>query len=678
MVSRRKKSEEEKLSPAASVENLSGQMMDGEIGSEDQESEGEMPPPTGAPLALERETYLVKPIPSAVELKLKIAAEEKRIEALEETLSSTRLKTANRAGLLERIQSTRAGAVEWLSEVQDSFIWRAKARLAQERSKAKALLDSMAQDVATAKLPEPGELSKMQRQFTKNFLVSTVGPVIIMLIVTVIPWVVTIPPIRELAFLYEPETAGPFIVLLILGLLFVSAFIVYLFNRDKFPTAKFLIWVVALAVFGFLIFQLNFLAPWVREVLAPFLSEAFWAFLTFSLLLFAAGVLVSLIIYYSGWSKFRREVDLQSVKLQNIGSGYAATQVEMRRLELIHLQADSWFELIASAVHRPWKVDPRWLQEASTAYELEGMPSALRIAKAVESGDSKTSALERKIAETLLVRGWRNDAFEEMVLGVGKAIGLAKNTFSVDTLDNDLPHLPNNHRAIVRSFLDRTASNERLNHLDFDAPRMDPTMPGGFLSTDRYLREIALDRVRTLLRDAQSNTISAERPDVEAVSTRKGNSFEFDETGFDEISHKKSWDEFLSESLGTVDDAQPPLSPMVFTTAGKAKRVHERLSSFLLVPPRIQSTIPKVRTQTISLVAAGDSKPRRVEILARVDLSESVDAEHLTLFTKPSKAETSFDDERSGQTVTACPTCGFQSCAATKDPAAKCSEGRRL
>lgn len=636
--------------------------------------------PAGEPIP---ESQLVEKLPRSSEplsipaLKRKLESEESRISRIEKQLERIRLQNRERENGLIRGSKSKDLAAEWLSSVEGSFIWKMNGELYREREQAKSLIKQMEQDVNSVSLPEQGELPRLQLQFNKNFLLAWLAPIVIMFVVTIVPWAFTVQQIEELAFMYSPETAAPVILVVVLSLLAISAWLVHIANREKFPLAKFTLWVLAIAGLGFLIYQLNFLEPWLRDVVAPWLAASFFGFLLISLLLLLVGVFSALLIYYSGWSQFRRRVQLEVNKLQNVVNGYIATKQELRRLEALHQQAESWLSLLASALHRPWKVDPKWLEEPSLTYNMKNTPAALRIARAVETGDSKTSSLERAIGEKLLVRGWRSQAFEAMIERVGQAIGMTSSNFNVDSLDNDLPHLPNNHRKIVGSFLQQTAKNEQAGTLDFEQPKLDASFPGGVKPTDKYLREIGLQRIRELLRDAQMNAIRIERPDVEPIGKNPDLDFEFDETGFDELTTRRSWDEFLAESLGTVDEAQPPLSPMVFTTQGKSQRLHEKLNSFLLAPSRIKATIPSVKAKSVQVVASGDSKPRRVEVIARLDVSEAVAPEALTLFAGDDQ-DAILAEQKNAPTVDLCQECGLLYCAASKDASASCSEGGRL
>ena len=640
----------------------------------------ELGAPEGEPVdgseILEEQANDPKPV-SLAALNREFTAQERKVARLEKQLEKIRLQNQERERLLVRATDSREQATVWLSQVQDSFIWKLNGRLFQEREQAKALIAQMENDVNSVALPEQGELPRLQLQFNRNFLLSFVLPFILMFVALVVPWAFTIQPIEELAFMYDPETAAPFIVGVVLTLLTISALLVYLANRDKFPILTFSLWVVGIAALGFLVYQLNFLEPWLRNTVAPWLANSFIGLLLFATLMLLLGVFAALLVYYSGWSQFRRKVQLEVNKLQNVVRGYVATQQEFKRLESLHQQAESWLNLLASAIHRPWKVDPKWLEEPTSGYEMKDTPAALRIARAIDAGDSKTSSLERTVGEKLLVRGWRNDAFEDLVRGVGNSIGLAAENFNADTLDSDLPHLPNNHRAIVQSFLNQTAKNEIKDALDFTPPKIDADAPGGVKPTDKYLREIALHRIRALLRDAQMNAIRVERPDVKPIGRKDHLVFQFDETGFDEVLTSRSWDEFLSDSLGTVDEAQPPLSPMVFTTQGKSQRLHEKLSSFLLAPARIKATIPNVRAKSVTLVASGDSKPRRVEIIARIDVSEGVTPDSLTLFAGQDQSEL-LVEQMKAETVKVCQECGLLYCRASKNPDSDCSEVGKL
>ncbi len=638
-------------------------------------------PPASEPIneqeLLEYQAFEEPPLSSSV-LSERLDQRRAEVEELTTCLDLIEQAMELRAESVQRIEKSKTQAMEWLARVQSSFVWKLKASLGAERAIANQQLRQMEQDVANVQLPEKGVLPKLQAQFVSNFLKSWIAPLAIMFVVYIIPWSFTVPRIPELSALYDPATAGPLLAGIVLFLLGLSALIVYLFNRDRFPTTKFLVWVALIAIIGVLIYQLNFLEPWLRNELAPWLARNFWGFFIFSLLLLLVSILSALILYYSKWSQFRREVDLQLTRMQNVVRGYVAVKQELKRLESLHQQAEDWLALLASAVHRPWKVDPRWLDEPNASYDLAHTPSALRIARAVDSGDSKTSALERTIGEKLLVRGWRKAAFEDMVGKIGAALGANPANFNVETLDGDLPHLPNNHRKIVSAFLQQTANNEAIGRVDFSNPLADPDAPGGVRATDKYMREIALDRIRALLRDAQMNAIRVQRPDVEPLGGNENLRFDFDETGFDEIHTRRSWDEFLSESLGTVDEAQPPLSPMIFTTRGKSQRLHEQVQSYLIAPTRIESTIPSVKTSKVKVIPSGVSKPRRVEVIARVDVSSPVTLDALTLFNREDQKLNAVANTAPVSSTKTCSRCGYIDCAASSDPNAKCSESGRL
>jgi hypothetical protein len=85
-----------------------------------------------------------------------------------------------------------------------------------------------------------------------------------------------------------------------------------------------------------------------------------------------------------------------------------------------------------------------------------------------------------------------------------------------------------------------------------------------------------------------------------------------------------------------------------------------------------------VKTSKVKVVPSGVSKPRRVEVIARVDVSSPVTLDTLTLFSREDEKLAMEAKSAAANSTKTCSRCGYIDCAASSDPTAKCSESGRL
>jgi hypothetical protein len=198
-------------------------------------------------------------------------------------------------------------------------------------------------------------------------------------------------------------------------------------------------------------------------------------------------------------------------------------------------------------------------------------------------------------------------------------MGLPQGKFVVDLLDQDLPHQTNNSRALLKRFLAHSAKTSYSGKVDLGSNSA-PPKTGRPEPTDRYLVEVARKRLLNLIEKTQSVAISAARPRVQQIVEDPLVSLRADSAGVDEFDPTESWDEFLTDSLGADSVDESPLGVLSFTEEGRMKNWPSKVQSYVLVPRRLEKSLPNISSERITIVPLGDDRPRSLEIIARIDV----------------------------------------------------------
>jgi hypothetical protein len=361
-----------------------------------------------------------------------------------------------------------------------------------------------------------------------------------------------------------------------------------------------------------------------NEKVVPWFKTHYWEIISGIGTSWLLVVLGALVAYYSGWTVFRRDVQKQLHDLKAVIDGYVKTQQEVGRLGILYKQTTDWLEILANALYRPWKTNPDWGTSREFSKHFETFPHSLRVAVASESSGTEMASLENAIASRLLVQGWRNRAFEDLVSEVGTAMGMANGAFGVENLDHDLPHQTNNSRALLKKYLQHSAQAS--------ASANATAVDSGPAPSDDYLVSVARARLLDLIDKTQSQLLSQTRPRVEQIIDDPLSDLRGDTSGVNDHDSSQNWDEFLIQSLGGDSIEQVPLGALTFTTAGRTSRAGQDPKSHILVPNRLGEALPHIASpEKVEVNLVGDDKPRAVEIMARIDVSGPVEFLDLAL-----------------------------------------------
>jgi hypothetical protein len=553
----------------------------------------------------------------------------KRKELRELTINSENAENEMNSALV--LSEEYAVALQDLVNEQDrinrSYLGQVKQRMHTEIDTAKADLATHKANIENLEILEEGTLLALRKQFHKSFATVSKHTLFWLVFVTLLTNIKSLPNLTFFKNIYDHNTSGPIIVavaVLIIGITSLVRRYLKLAKLSRGAYFKFLIWVVAIAAF---LYFLPAISPWIEAFISPVLRYHYAEIVSALVSIWLISLFIILARYYSSWSEFRRNVELQVHQLRGVIEGYVKTQQEIVRLNILHRQVMDWMEMIANAVYRPWQVNPDWGSKKEYSSHFETFPFALRVAQAQEGSNVNMAALENDIAKGLLVPGWREDAFEDLIENIALSMGLDPNKFNSELLDRDLPHQSNNSRSLIQRFFEtQTTAKPALG--------------------DAVLTHVAKKRLLDLVSKTQSQIVNTARPRVEQILDDPLASLREDSLGIDQYDPSESWDDFLRESLGTDSIEQVPLGPLNFNLKGRMAGATSKLRTFIVAPKRFQDSLPPVADpHNVELVSIGDDKPRSVEILARIDISEQIPFDHLTVMSSPVEVSTSDEVE---------------------------------
>ena len=520
----------------------------------------------------------------------------------------------------------------WLEGLKRSYYWKLEQRMEQNLVQARADIAEYEGLVRALELPEKGTLRSLREKFHKGLSVTFLTFAIPAFLLFFIPWFSRVDLFRWLLDVLR----SPLFILLIVTIGAVVAGVALLLRKvlgtKKISGKKTTKWALISMLIPAAIYGLYRIKEFLLLVVTPVIEEIRPTVLWALLILFVFLTLALLIIYYQGWSVFRRTVTEEVSRLENVAAGYVKTRQELARLEFLYGQTIDWMKLLAHTLYRPWKIHPEWKSPNQAQTVSESFPLALRVAQAVENDASESAQLRRTIATRLLVQGWRTAAFEDSLSQIGKYLGYEPDKVNPELLDADLPHQPNNARKLVLEYFEHSAETAHAGTLDLsNVPPSEESVRGKPMASDVYLVEVARDKLRFLIEKTQGSALAQARPSVQQIV--KNPLAELTESPTEVESLELSpWDNFLSEGLGIEDPTQPPIGVLSFTDEGKRARSASGVSSKVLVPGRFSQSMPKPTDESLQVVAIEDQAQNPpAELMLRFDAVGPMPFSHVTL-----------------------------------------------
>ena len=321
------------------------------------------------------------------------------------------------------------------------------------------------------------------------------------------------------------------------------------------------------------------------------------------------GVLITiglLASYHRGWSRFQRNIEITHAHLQYVADSTQHARRELARLTSLHRQAVDWLDLLARAVHHPWRIRPQWQEKPDYDVALQSLPFAMNLATVVEDDYVSATRLRRMTTEHLMRRGWRADAFRDLVREVGAALGQDDESFGIGALDDDLPHSSNNARRMLRT-----------------------TMGDG-----QVLERVAVPRLRELMTQIQRSALHGSKPRVVAIDDdpltvhgNPGDPLDADAGG--------SWDEFLLDSLSGRRDPVTPLSTSWLPQRKVQAGHHEAVTSYLVMPERLERQLVFREEASAVTVPFAGSGTAGIDLVWRIDMAGPLPIDAISLWDAP-------------------------------------------
>jgi DNA-binding response OmpR family regulator len=577
---------------------------------------------------------------SPAELEARVASATLQLEQSEKRVLELQELNQRKQVQSDFLQSRVGEIQEFISKVERSYFWKVQQKMEKGLTDARNDLESFEQAVKDVKIPEPGLLIKLRKSFHKIVAIAALISGLVAVFTALYPTVANFRAPQWLQTIFDSTAFSSILVAMVVAAYGLIFLVRKFAGKDAFPVRRVVVFTVIVIALAALFIAWPVIEPEISKTVIPFLRDYTWQILAACGSIFLFALLVALLVYYSGWSGFRRDVAIQLTNLSNVIQGYVKTKQEVDRLEKLYKQTSDWLEILAHSLYRPWKIHPDWESTREFENHYSTFPFALRVAQAKEERDSRMAELERLVGARLMVQGWRADAFNDMVENAGLEMGMQEGKFTTVLLDADLPHETNNSRALLLRFLDHSANSEFEGRVDLESTVQDEHGKTSLKPSDKYLVEVARLRLLDLIEKTQSIVLSEARPRVLHIQDDPLADLREDQGGIEEYDPTHSWDDFLKESLGTDEVTQPPMGILNFSENGLMSRVQEDPTSFIVTPKRLYSSLPPSQSERISVVPVGDEKPRAVEIIVRVDVVGPLSFDQIALLSGDSPVNT--------------------------------------
>jgi len=310
--------------------------------------------------------------------------------------------------------------------------------------------------------------------------------------------------------------------------------------------------------------------------------------------LFLFTYLSAMIAYYSGWSRYKRRVNVAQDKINAHLKSLAHLRDETQRLKSLHAQAVDWYRLLSLVLIEPWKVDEAWFTDPADGLDVDQIPLAVRFAKAHSGPRSIQNQLERNTLEKVVRKGWRTEALNNLIKAASVEMGLDPESFRVEMLDSDLPEASNGARsAFFKQF-----------------------MSGDIKS---IAGEQTIKKVAAIVREEVIPGVSAP-----VKSLHHDSLADLDWTyggGSDD-----NWNGFFFEIFGEQNKKAPAFSVLPLTSVGMSTAVHEGFESYAFVPTKMQLSEPGVQ-----VIKQEVDSPQWIDLSVRIDLSGPYSPKNFTV-----------------------------------------------
>lgn len=340
--------------------------------------------------------------------------------------------------------------------------------------------------------------------------------------------------------------------------------------------------------------------------------------------LFVIWSLVVLLAYHRRWSAQLATLRAERMRTDLLREAVQQARSEAQRIVTLHASVPEYLRLLSEVAHRPWVVSQARPPEGGSVREqlsvdfgvpltprpsADSLPAHLRLSETLEGGwGPAEQELVRQAIAQVLSRGWRTEAFENLLMAASVQRGLPPDAFSSARVDRD-------HRI-------RTALLETLD--DGDVQR-------GF----------GAERVRQLFGSLQGKVALGQEVGVRPIEPDPTSGLDVSRSLAESTTDVElHWDEHLLEILTNA----APLSTTAFDLNGIPAR--EQLTSLAFGPERLRASW---HTDMGEYDAYGVHEASTVELVIRVDtLREAIGTTQAAVFGRESMPMLNHDSTTGG------------------------------
>jgi len=341
------------------------------------------------------------------------------------------------------------------------------------------------------------------------------------------------------------------------------------------------------------------------EYLATVLPDAALRFVPSPLWLIVIALVVWMVTIFGAWWVYYKQLSrLRGLMLRSVHEAkwqqtrYLHARREESRMETMHALVPEYLELLARAMHAPWKVDSSLVESHRSEPPVAVFPAAVSLAQAHRGFGVADAQLMQQAFSSAYYPGWLSEAFDDLLQVANEREGALENRVDREAIYAD----PGD-----------SLRGPRKRAID------------GICSEEVRLK-IGRSRLPSLADMVQRNGIRNLKPAVLPLRDNGLGDVQVSTSRFrTEDDDLESWDDFLARALTPA----APFSLITFDPMKLSERPTRVYRSHVLAP---QELLDGVSGSEFDVIEEDDDAGAPLDWVVRVDRSDWLDPSVLRLF----------------------------------------------
>ena len=302
--------------------------------------------------------------------------------------------------------------------------------------------------------------------------------------------------------------------------------------------------------------------------------------------------IAALVTYFREYLKFRKQLEAQVLEARFYLRAAKELGLQKSKIAFLHSQVQDYLVFLAEVLHKPWKIQEKWLNYETSSVDSTKLPTSLQVATPIES--NVYQEVIKKSIEDFASTNWRTRQFESLVKNYEKIYAMPDNSLS------------------SRIYTDKNLRTK----IQVD------------IGESEVLKSVGDDFVLELAKHLQQNTLPTELGfHVESIKKDSLGNLDLSSSILSDSEEKINWHDFVTAILGQACG----WSNLAYSIRGLEDKLvgSNSVSSFALIPERLRADV----SSPVEAVPVKKDDNAGIEVIVRVDVSGWIDPEKVKVLT---------------------------------------------